>query len=95
MMGDEFNPGTAPFFFALVPGSVLGLELLEELVGLGGGVLVLDVDEAAMSPAPPLPPAVRGTGVGLLVSSSELYHGPSLSNVVTDLRFQLYCFMRG
>jgi len=38
------------------------------LVGLGG-VDVLELDGAAMSPAPPLPPAVNGTSVGVLVSS--------------------------
>ena len=36
----------------------------EELVGLGGGVLELEGVEVAVSPAPPLPAAVRGRSVG-------------------------------
>jgi hypothetical protein len=64
MMGDEINPGAAPFL-ALLSGSEVALEAFVELVGLGGGgVLELDDDVDAMSPAPPLPPAVRGTSVG-------------------------------
>lgn len=63
MTGDKFNPGAAPFFFELLSGSALALEPLPEPVELGGGALELDGD-AVVSPAPPLPPAVRGTSVG-------------------------------
>jgi hypothetical protein len=64
-MGDEFNFGTALAFFEPLSGSEEALELFpEELVGLGGGALELDGVELAVSPAPPLPPAVRGISVG-------------------------------
>jgi hypothetical protein len=64
-MGDKFNPGAAPFFFALLlSGSELALELPEPVELGGGGVLELDGIAVAVSPAPPLPPAVRGTSVG-------------------------------
>jgi hypothetical protein len=70
--GDKFNPGTAPLFFELLSGSAVALELLPESVELVGGGVVLELegegegegDPVAVSPTPPLPPAVRGTGVG-------------------------------
>lgn len=69
MMGDDFDP-RAPPVLAPLPGCALCLEPAE-LVGLGGGgVLEVDVDVAAMRPAPPLPAAVRGIGMGVLVSSA-------------------------
>ena len=95
MMGDELRPGAAPLFLALLPGSELLLEALAELVGVGDGVLVLEVEVAAMSPTPPLPAAVRGIRVGRLLSSSELNHPLVVFRVAADLRFQLYCFISG
>jgi len=62
--GDNFNPGAEPFFFELVSGRAVALESLPEPVEVGGGGLELDGDAVAVSPAPPLPPAVRGTSVG-------------------------------
>jgi len=63
--GDKFNPGAAPLVFEL-SGSALALELFPELVELGGGGGVLELDgvAVAVSPTPPLPPAFRATSVG-------------------------------
>lgn len=69
---DERNPGAAPFFLAPLAGTALALEPAVEVeltVGLGGAVDGLELDVAAISPAPPLPAAVRGSGIGVLVSS--------------------------
>lgn len=60
--GDKFNPGAALLFFE--SGSALALALPESVELGGGGVLELDGVAVAVSPAPPLPPAVRGTSVG-------------------------------
>jgi hypothetical protein len=69
--GDKFNPRVAPLFFVLLSGSAVALELLPEPVEVGGGGgLEVDGDPVAVSPTPSLPPAVRGTNVGLLVSSA-------------------------
>jgi hypothetical protein len=53
---------------ALPPAVVLALERLV-LVVFGFGVLDVVLDAVDVSPAPSLPPAVRGTGVGGLAAS--------------------------
>lgn len=61
MRGDDLE---AAFFLTPLSGSDVPLEVVVVFVGLGGGVLELELDVAEMSPAPPLPAAVRGTTTG-------------------------------
>jgi len=64
--GGECNPGAAPLDLTPLSGSAVACELLVEVpdvvVGLEGVLVVLDA--VTVSPAPPLPPAVRATDVG-------------------------------
>jgi hypothetical protein len=94
---EERNLGAAPFFLTPLP----GLALADAAAAEAGVLVRLDdvVDvlvEVAVSPTPPSPPAVMGTGIGLPAESRFAYgprFGPLM--VATDWRFQLYCLMSG
>jgi hypothetical protein len=60
----------ALFFFTPLLDAALAEGLLALFVELGWGVLVLVLVVEGRSPVPPLPPAVRGTGLTGLVSST-------------------------
>jgi hypothetical protein len=68
---DKYKFGPVPALgraLALPMTVVLGLELLMPVV-LGFGVFDVVLDVLDVSPAPSLPPAVRGTSVGGLIAS--------------------------